>query len=88
MKQFISENGGMLTVIGIGLALLAGYGEWRISANISAELKAQDTVSASDLVSLTVNQQSIQDDIGELKGNDDRLNGKMDQIITILLEDE
>jgi cell division protein FtsB len=87
-KDFINANGGMLSVIAVAVGLLAAYGEWRISANIAAELEAQDTLSASDMKVYEARQEAIKEDVEELKDNDDRINGKLDRIVDILLEDE
>lgn len=88
MKQFIQDNGGALAILGVAMGILAAWGEWRISTNISEQLAAQDTLSASDMALYTTRQESIQEDIGELKQNDQRIDDKLDRIVDILLEDE
>jgi len=88
VKQFIQDNGGALAILGVAMGILAAWGEWRISTNISEQLAAQDTLSASDMALYTTRQESIQEDIGELKQNDQRIDDKLDRIVDILLEDE
>jgi cell division protein FtsB len=88
VKEFIDANGGMLAVVAVAVGILAGYGEWRISSNIQEQLKLQDTVSAQDLEVINARQEAIQDDVTDLKANDDRIDGKLDRIVDILLEDE
>ncbi len=38
MKAWISENGGMLAVLAVALAILAAYGEWRIDVAVADAL--------------------------------------------------
>lgn len=88
MKEFIQNNGGMLTVVGVGIAILAGYGEWRISTNIDTALKESNIVAAGDLDVIAAKQEAIKDDVSDLKNNDERIDDKLDRIVDILLEDE
>lgn len=84
MKQFLSDNGGILTVIAAVVVVLGLYAEWRISANVEGVLAAENLASASSVSDL---KDSLKEDIDDLEGDIDNLDGKVDQVITILLED-
>lgn len=85
MKQFVKDNGGVLTVIGVAVVLLGGYAEWRISANVGKVLEAENLASASSVATL---KEDLKDDIDDLEGDIENLDGKIDQVIGILLEED
>ncbi len=78
--SFIKDNGGILTVLGVAVILLAGYAEWRISEAVEKELAA--TVPASK-AAVDANTESITD----LEATDVRMDNKIERIVDILLED-
>ena len=84
MKKFLSDNGGILTVIAAVVVVLGLYAEWRISANVSDVLAAENLASASSVADL---KEDLSDDIEDLEADIGKLDGKVDQVITILLED-
>ena len=53
MKNWISDNGGMLAVMAVALAILAAYGEWRIGVAVDAALA--DKNYPSDATIATIN---------------------------------
>lgn len=82
MRTFIRENGGVLTVLGVAVLILAGYVEWRISENVFRAVHAQQLAKAADVTDLRAD---LEGDINELKAANNKLDGKIDQIITILI---
>jgi hypothetical protein len=80
MKKFFSDNGGMLTVGGIALIVIAAYGEWRISVAVEAEFAAEDQVAPHQIV-------AIEEDIDDLEDADLRMDSKIERIVDILLEE-
>lgn len=84
MKKFLSDNGGILTVIVAVAVVLGLYAEWRISANVAEVLAAENLASAAAVVTL---KEDLEDDIQDLEDDIEKLDGKVDQVITILLED-
>ncbi len=84
MKKFLSDNGGILTVIVAVAVVLGLYAEWRISANVAEVLAAENLASAAAVADL---KEDLEDDIEDLEADIEKLDGKVDQVITILLED-
>jgi len=84
MKQFIKDNGGLVAVIIVALAIGAAYLEWRISANLDSKLVAAGLVSPDKV-------QSIEDDLDDLETEHDsdieRVESKAERIAQILIED-
>jgi len=78
--SFIKDNGGPIVIAGIALAIIAGYTEWRIAANVDTQFQAAGLVSPDKV-------DAMEDDIGEVKGALVRIDGKIDRIVDILLED-
>jgi len=82
--RFIKENGGVLVIVGIVATVLAAYGEWRIGAAVQAKFAEQGIVSLDRVV-------AIESDIEETReihvSDRDRMDGKIERIVDILLED-
>jgi len=78
--SFVKDNGGVLAVIAVIAAILAGYAEWRISVAVAAQFSAASLVSPA---SVAANTESIKD----LEGADLRMDNKIERIVDILLED-
>lgn len=80
MSDFIKENGGIITLLGIAALGIAGYIEWRISSNVESTLDSQGVVTVSRM-------QQAEKDIADLEKHDEKLDDKIDKIVDILLED-
>lgn len=78
--NFIKSNGGLLAVLGVCFVLAAGYLEWRIDVNQRAQLAAADLASPA---AVEANTESIED----LETADLRMDGKIERIVDILLEE-
>ena len=78
--NFIKGNGGVLVIVGVVAALLAGYNEWRISVAVTAQFEAASLVNPA---SVEANTESIND----LEKADERMDSKIERIVDILLED-
>lgn len=80
MKDFMSQNGGILAVLAVCFALGAGYLEWRIAIAVSDQFAANAQVEPHRM-------EAAEKDINELKQSDEKLDGKIERIVGILLED-
>ena len=78
--KFISDNGGILVVLGVALALMAGYAEWRISVAVNAKFVEAGSVEPHRM-------DQAEDDIDDLEKEDEKLDVKIGKIIDILLEE-
>ena len=82
--KFISENGGLIAVATVGLVVLAAFGEWRISVAVDEALAAKGFATSDKIT-------EIQSDLAEQKmvhrDDRDRLDGKIERIVDILLEE-
>ncbi len=87
MNKFVSENGGILAVLAVCGIIGTAYIEWRISVNVIESVNAQGAITPDQLEVVTTKLEAIKDDVAKLEGNDSRLEGKIDQVIGILLED-
>lgn len=87
MSDFVSKNGGILAVLAACAVFGAGYIEWRISVNVTEQVNAQGAITPDQLAVVTTKLSAIKEDVAKLEGNDSRLEGKIDQVINILLED-
>ena len=64
MKSWISENGGILAVLGVAVLVLAAYGEWRVGVAVDNALAEKNFPSDAT--------------IAEIKGKDDAQDVRMD----------
>lgn len=80
MKDFIQDNGGMLSVLAVFAILGAGYLEWRIAVNVDAKFIAAGTVAPHRV-------EMIENDIDDLEAEDTKMYNKIERIVDILLED-
>ena len=87
MNKFVSENGGILAVLAVCGIIGTAYIEWRISVNVIESVNAQGAITPDQLEVVTTKLEAIKDDVAKLEGIDSRLEGKIDQVIGILLED-
>lgn len=78
--KFLQDNGGLLAVLGVCFVIGAGYLEWRIDVNQRAQLAAADLASPA---AVEANTESIED----LETADLRMDGKIERIVDILLEE-
>lgn len=78
--SFIKDNGGLLAVLGVCFVIGAGYLEWRIDVNQRSQLAEAELAKPSDVAA---NTESIED----LEKADERMDGKIERIVDILLEE-
>ena len=82
--KFIQNNGGTITVAAVVLAIVAGYMEWRVSVIVGAEMDAVGLVSTDRVT-------SIEKDMAETRethaADSTRMDGKIERIVDILLEE-
>mgnify|MGYP000585931880 CR=1 FL=1 len=87
MSKFISENGGVLAVLGVCLVTGAAYMEWRINVNAADAIHAAGNVTPAQLADAVKDIASNTAAIEKLQATDERFEGKFDRIVDILLED-
>jgi hypothetical protein len=87
MKQFISENGGIITLLIILMGLGGAYLEWRIDEATTSQLNAAGLVTPEQLEAARRDIDRNAEDVDKLESADERFEGKIDRIVDILLED-
>jgi hypothetical protein len=87
MRDFIKDNGGVITLLIIALAIGAAYLDWRINSLVTETVNTAGYITPEQIEVFKVNQISLKEDIGELKATADKLDGKIERIVQILLED-
>lgn len=85
LKDFVQDNGGMLAVLAVVVVVLGGYAEWRIAENVFTTVAGEHLAKAEAVDDL---REDLEDDVADLKAATEKLDGKVDQIITILLTEE
>ena len=80
MKDWISANGGILTVLGVAIVLLGAYAEWRIAVAVDQKFTDAGSVAPHRM-------DQAEEDIKDLEAADSKLDDKISRIIDILLED-
>lgn len=78
--NFLKENGGLIAVLAACAVVGAAYLEWRIDVNQREQLAAAELASPADVAA---NTESIED----LEKADERMDGKIERIVDILLEE-
>ena len=87
MKNFISENGGVLVLMAMGFTIGAAYLEWRIEENTEAAIHDAGSVTPEELAAAIKDIANNAEDIGKLETSDQLFQQKIDRIVEILLED-
>ena len=87
MGDFIKDNGGVITLLIIALAVGAAYLDWRINSLVTDTVNTAGYITPEQIEVFKVNQMGLKEDIGELKETADKLDGKIERIVQILLED-
>ncbi len=89
--SFIKENGGPLVIGAVVLTLLAGYVELRAPQMIGTEMDSRGLVSTETVNNIENNISAVAKDVAEQKETHnrdaDRMDGKIERIVDILLED-
>lgn len=89
--NWVKENGGILVVLGVVVLLLGGYAEWRISVAVDAKFIEQGTVSPAKVDAIDTKIEAVKADVGVVRdqhnSDRDRMDGKIERIVDILLED-
>ena len=71
--NWIKENGGVLVVGGVVLAIIAGYMEWRIGANVTSALADAGIVPEAKIVAMEDDIEDNKEDIGAIEDRWNRL---------------
>lgn len=71
--NWVKENGGVLVVGGIVLGIIAGYMEWRISANVGAALAEAGIVPEAKIIAMEGDIEDNTDDIDDIEDRWNRL---------------
>lgn len=87
MKEFIKDNGGVITLLIIALAVGAAYLDWRINSLVTETVNTAGYITPEQIEVFKINQMGLKEDIGELKETAEKLDGKIERIVQILLED-
>ena len=87
MRDFIKDNGGVITLLIIALAIGAAYLDWRINSLVTETVNTAGYITPEQIEVFKVNQEGLKEDIGDLKNTADKLDGKIERIVQILLED-
>ena len=85
-NSFFSDNGGVIAVGAVFLAIVGGYIELRLPSDAELQAKVDAKfVAAGNVAPHRMDQ--AEEDIADLEANDDRLDGKIERIVQILLEE-
>lgn len=87
MKDFIKDNGGILVLLGISFAIGAAYLEWRVEANVASAVNSKGYITPAQIEVFKNNQNALKEDVKKLESADEKLDGKIERIVQILLED-
>ena len=82
--SFLQENGGMLAVLGVAVVVLGAFADWRIGVKVDEALAAQGFASSDKITQI---EEELDDQKVVHKEDRDRLDGKIERIVDILLED-
>ena len=86
MKNFFSDNGGIITVGVVFLGIVGGYIELRLPSDIEIQAKVDAAfIAAGNVAPHEID--AIEEDIDDLEIADTRMDGKIERIVDILLED-
>jgi hypothetical protein len=82
--SFVKDNGGMLAVLGVAIVVVGAFADWRISVKVEDALAAKGFATSDKIT-------EIEEDLAEQKvvhkEDRDRMDGKIERIVDILLED-
>jgi len=80
----------LIAIAGVGAVVITiggFYMEWRIDKNVTDTVNAQGAITPDQLARVTDAQMVIEEDVEDLKDEDDKLDGKIERIVQILLEE-
>lgn len=84
--SFIKDNGGPIAVGAVALAIVGGYIELRLPSDAELDKRIEDRFTAAGNVA-PHRMDRAEEKIGELESEDVKLDGKIERIVQILLED-
>lgn len=87
MKDFIKDNGGILVLLGICFAIGAAYLEWRIESHVTSVVNTKGYITPAQIGVFKATQDALKEDVKKLESTDEKLDGKIERIVQILLED-
>lgn len=89
--SFVKENGGPLVIGGVVLAVLTGYMELRMPSVVAGQLEANGIVPKSTIDAMQEDIADVEEGLvteeAERKAAEEKLDGKIERIVGILLED-
>ena len=71
--NWVKENGGVLVIGAVILAILAGYMEWRIGTAVSTQLQAKNIVAPAKIESMEGDIEDNGEDIDDIEDRWNRL---------------
>ena len=86
MSDFIDSANGKLTLLAIVLGAIAGYIELRLPSDADIQQKVDDKFVAAGSVP-PHRMDRAEEKIDNLEATDEKLDGKIDRIVEILLEE-
>ncbi len=84
--SFIKDNGGPLAIAVVVGAIITGYIELRLPSDADIQAKVDAKFVAAGAVA-PHRMDAVEGDIEDLEANDEKLDGKIERIVGILLED-
>lgn len=81
--SFVKDNGGMLAVLGVAFVVIGAFADWRIGVKVNEALAAQGFASSDKINEI---KEDIADQKTIHKEDRDRMDGKIERIVDILLE--
>ena len=80
---FVRDNGGMLAVLGVMLVVLGAFADWRISVKVEEALGDKGFATSDKITEI---EEDLADQKVVHKEDRDRMDGKIERIVDILLE--
>lgn len=82
--SFVKDNGGMLAVLGVAFVVLGAFADWRISVKVDEALAAKGFATSDKITEI---EEDLADQKVVHKEDRDRMDGKIERIVDILLEE-